>query len=134
MSSIVFTPSLPEHNHETVHEVCEVPPGQLAVPFFTDEFGVVFAEELHSHDGEDEDDDAEDEGEVGEGAHGVGHDGEDVVEGLPRLGQLEHSEQTEGSEHGQAFDALGQKLDQGQRHDQEVKAIPAVLKFKHENK
>ena len=82
-----------------MHEVCEVPPGQLAVPFFTDEFGVVFAEELHSHDGEDEDDDAEDEGEVGESADGVHHDGEDVVERLPGLGELENSQQTERSEH-----------------------------------
>ena len=37
-------------------------------------------------------------------------------------------EQPEGSEHGEAGDPLGQELYQGQHHDQEVKAVPTVLR------
>ena len=121
-----------EDDHEAVHEVLKVPAGHDARPLGAHLLRVVGAEELHSHDGEDEDDDDEDEGEVPQGAQRVGHDGEDVVEGLPRLGQLEHPQQAEGAQHGEALDALGQQLDQGQRHDQEVEAVPPLLRWERE--
>jgi hypothetical protein len=53
---------------------------------------IVFAEELHAHDGEDEDDDAQDEGQVTQSAHRFAHDGDQQVESGPRLGQLEHTQ------------------------------------------
>ncbi len=84
-----------------MHHVREVPPGHLAGPTRTHVVKVVGAEELHAHDGKDEDDDAQHEGQVGQGTDGVGHDGQDVVEGFPRLCQFEHSQQTEGAQHGQ---------------------------------
>ena len=117
----------PEDNHEAVHEVGEVPSGQLAVPLLADFVGVVLAKELHAHHSEDENDNTEDEGQVGQRAHRVGHDRQDVVEGLPGFGQFEDTKETEGSEHGEALHALGQQLDQGQDHDEEVEAIPTVL-------
>ena len=119
-----------EHNHETVHEVREVPSGQFAIPLFTNFVSVVFAKELHAHHSKDEDDNAKDEGQVGQGAHRVGHDCQDVIERLPRFGQFEDAKQTEGSKHGQAFDTLSQQLDQGQYNDQEVEAIPSILYVK----
>jgi hypothetical protein len=53
---------------------------------------IVFAEELHAHDGEDEDDDAQDEGQVIQSADRFAHDGDQQVEGGPRLAQLEHTQ------------------------------------------
>ena len=114
-----------------VHEVYEVPPGHDALPLVVaDVLHVGRAEELHAHDGKDEDDDAQHKGQVGQGAERVGHDGEDVVETLPRLGQFEHPQQPERPEHGESGDALGQELHQGEDHDQEVEAIPALLQGK----
>ena len=116
-----------EDNHETVHEIREVPAGQLAVPLLADFVGVILAKKLHAHHSEDEYDNAEDEGEVGQSAHCIGHDCQNVIERLPRFGQLEDAEETEGSQHGQAFDTFGQQFHQGEDHDQEVEAIPAIL-------
>ena len=118
----------PEHDHEAVHEVGKVPPGHVASPLVAYLVEVVLAEELHAHDGKDEDDDAQDERQVGQRADRVRHDGENVVQRLPRFGELEDSQQTEGPEHGQAFDALCQQLDEGQDHDEEVETVPSVLK------
>lgn len=53
---------------------------------------VVFAEELHAHDGEDEDDDAQDERQVTQGAHRFSHNGDEQVERRPRFRQFEHSQ------------------------------------------
>lgn len=65
----------------------------------------------------------------GQDCQGLTHDGQDVVQALPGLGQLEHAEQPEGPQHGQARDAVGQELDQRQDHNEEVKAVPAILKI-----
>lgn len=53
---------------------------------------IVFAEELHAHDGEDEDDDTQYKGQITQGTHGPAHDRDEQVERRPRLGQLEHSQ------------------------------------------
>ena len=119
----------PEDDHETVHEVGEVPAGQLAVPLLAHFVGVILAKKLHAHHSEDEYDNAEDEGEVGQGAHGVGHDCQNVVERLPRFGQFEDAEETEGSQHGQALDTFGQQFHQGEDDDEEVETVPAILKI-----
>ena len=113
-----------------MHEIGKVPARHVAGPLVADLVEVVLSEKLHAHDGENEDDDAQDERQVGEGADRVGHDCEDVVERLPRLRQLEDSQQTERSQHGQALHALGQQLDQGENDNQEIEAIPSVLKLK----
>jgi len=56
----------PKYNHKRVEEISEMPSQFAPVEVLGD---VVGAEELHSHDGEDEDDDGQDETEVTESAH-----------------------------------------------------------------
>ena len=90
-----------------MHKIGEVPSWQFAVPLLADFVSVVLAEELHAHHSKNEYDDAQDEGQVGQGAHRIGHDCQDVIQGLPGFGQFEDAQKTEGSEHGQAFDAFG---------------------------
>ena len=102
-------------------------PRKVTFPFFTDFVGVVFAKELHAHHSEDEDNNAKDEGQIGQGADGIGHDCQDVVQRLPGFGQFEDAKQTEGSEHGQAFDTFSQKLHQREDHNEEIEAIPTIL-------
>ena len=106
-------------------------PREVTFPFFTDFVGVVFAKELHAHHSEDEDNNAKDEGQIGQGADGIGHDCQDVVQRLPGFGQLEDAKQTEGSEHGQAFDTFSQKLHQRKDHNEEIEAIPTILEWKN---
>lgn len=53
---------------------------------------VIFAKELHAHNGEDEDNDAQDERQVTQGPHGFTHDWDEKIERRPRLGQLKHSQ------------------------------------------
>ena len=84
-----------------VHEICEVPARHCAPIPVTHVAHVVLAKQLHTHHSKDEDDDAQHEGQVGQGPHCVHHDGEDIVERFPRLGKFEHSEQSEGSQHGE---------------------------------
>ena len=79
----------PEHDHERVEEILEVPQRDLPGEPLVD---VLHAEERHPDDGEDEDDDREDEAEVAEGAHRAPDDADEEVEGGPGLGQLEHSQ------------------------------------------
>ena len=87
---------------------------------------------MHAHHSEDEDNNAKDEGQIGQGADGIGHDCQDVVQRLPGFGQLEDAKQTEGSEHGQAFDTFSQKLHQRKDHNEEIEAIPTILEWKNE--
>ena len=82
-----------------MHHVYKVPPGHFASPTRTHIVRIVRTEQLHAHDSKDEDDDAQHEGQVGQGTDGVSHNGQDVVEGFPRLGEFEDSEQTEGTQH-----------------------------------
>ena len=82
-----------------VKEILEMPPrNHTAFPHA----GLLYiggTKQLHPHHGKYEDDDDQDEGQVGQGPQCGLHDAEDVVERLPRLGQLEDSQQTERSEH-----------------------------------
>jgi len=55
-----FTAQNPKDDHERMQEVLKAPSHRVIVGA---------AEQLHSHDGEDEDDDGEDEAEVTEGTH-----------------------------------------------------------------
>ena len=116
-----------ENNHETVKEVGEVPPWHLASVPVAHVGAVVVPVQLHSHHGKDEDDDDKHEGQVGEGAHSVAHDGQDVIERLPRLCQLEHSEKTERPKHGKTRNSFEEKLDHGEYYNDEVEVIPCVL-------
>ena len=77
-----------EHDHERVEEVEEVP-ARLAREVLG---GVVGAEQLLTHHGEDEDDNGQDEAEVAERAHRATDDADQQVERRPRLGQLEDSQ------------------------------------------
>jgi len=54
--------------------------------------GVVGAEQLLTHHGEDEDDNGQDEAEVAERAHRPADDADQQVQSRPRLGQLEHAQ------------------------------------------
>ena len=114
-------------NHKAVKEIGEVPSRHLTFREHTLLCAVVVPVQLHSHHGEDEDDDDKHEGQVGEGAHSVAHDGQDVIERLPRLCQLEHSQKTERSKHGKTRNAFEEKLDHGEYYDDEVEVIPCVL-------
>ena len=75
-----------------MHEVLKVPAGHDARPLGADLLGVVGAEELHPHDGEDEDDDAEDKGQVTKSTDSFPHDGDEKVEGWPGLGKFKYSQ------------------------------------------
>jgi len=70
-----------------VQEVAEVPPQLAALEVLRD---VVGAEQLHSHDGEDEDDDRQHEAQVSERSHCASDDSDQKVQRRPRLGQFEH--------------------------------------------
>jgi len=50
-----------ENDHKGVHEIGEIPSGQVAIREEFDFVEVILAEELHAHHGEDEDDDAQHE-------------------------------------------------------------------------
>lgn len=58
-----------------MHKVREVPSRQIAAREEMNIVGVIFAEELHSHHGEDEYDDAQYEGQVTQCTHRSTHDG-----------------------------------------------------------
>lgn len=72
-----------EDDHERVHEVREVPPGQFSALELLDVVRVVLAEKLHSHDGEDEDDDTQYEGQVTQRTHCSAHDGNQEIQSWP---------------------------------------------------
>ena len=93
-------------NLKPVKKVLEVPPWPNTAFPHANFLNVGFTKELHPHHSEDEDDDTEDEGEIGERSNSVLHDGQDVIERLPGLGQLEHSQQPEGPQHGQTLDTI----------------------------
>ena len=84
-----------EINLKPVKKVLEMPSWYLTSLPHTGLLNVGFTKELHPHHSKYEDDDTEDECEIGEGANGVLHDGQNIVERLPRLGQLEHPQQSE---------------------------------------
>ncbi len=60
----------------------------------------------------------------------VRHDCQNVIERLPGFGQLEHSRQSERSEHGQALDAFCEELDETEHNDEEVENVPTILESK----
>ena len=74
-----------------MHEVGEVPPGQIAPGKPVYVVRVILAEELHAHHGEDEDDNAEHEGQVTQGAHRSAHNRDQQIQRGPRFRQFEHS-------------------------------------------
>ena len=53
---------------------------------------VVFAKELHAHDGKDENDDTQDERQVTQGTHRFTHNRNEQVERRPWFGQFEYSQ------------------------------------------
>lgn len=53
---------------------------------------IVFAEQLHSHDGKDENDNAKDEGQVTQGSDRSTHDWYEQVQCGPWFGQFENSQ------------------------------------------
>ena len=53
---------------------------------------VVFAKELHAHDGKDENDDTQDKRQVTQGTHRFTHNGNEQVERRPWFGQFEYSQ------------------------------------------
>ena len=68
--------------------------------------------------------------EVAQRPHRLDHDLEGVVERLPRLGQLEHPEEAERPEHGEALDPLRQELHEREDDDEKVENVPAILRDK----
>lgn len=53
---------------------------------------VIFAKELHAHDGKDENDDTQDECQVSQSANRFAHDGNEQVERRPGFSQFEDSQ------------------------------------------
>ena len=113
-----------------VHKIGEVPSWHFTSVPVAHIVHIILSVELHAHHSEDEDDDTQDHCQVGERGHCLHHNRENVVQTLPRLGQLEHSEKTEWSQHRETWDTLGQKFHQGQSHNHKIKTFPAILKLK----
>ena len=82
---------------------------------------------MHPHHRKYEDDDDQDERQVGQRPQGGLHDAEDIVQRLPRLGELEYSEQSEGSQHGESLHALRQQLHYGEDNNDKIKIIGFIL-------
>lgn len=59
-----------------MHEIGEVPSGQIAVREAVDVVDVILAEKLHAHHGEDEDNDAQYKRQITQRAHRSAHDGD----------------------------------------------------------
>lgn len=74
-----------------MHEIGEVPSGQVAVREAVDVVDVILAEKLHTHHGEDEDNDAQHERQITQRAHRSAHDGDQQIQRRPRFSQFKHS-------------------------------------------
>ena len=110
-----------------VKEILEMPPRNHTAFPHTGLLCVGGPKQLHSHHGKYEDDDDQDEGQVGQRPQCGLHDAEDVVERLPGLGELEDSEQSEGSQHGESLHTLRQQLHDREDDNDEIKIIGFVL-------
>ena len=110
-----------------VKEILEMPPRNYTAFPHAGLLCIGWAKQLHPHHGKYEDDDDQDEGQIGEGPQCWLHDPQDVVERLPRLGELEHPEQSEGSQHWESLYSLRQQLHDREDNNDEIKIIGFIL-------
>ena len=80
---------------------------------------VVFAKELHAHDGKDENDDTQDERQVTQGTHRFTHNRNEQVERRPWFGQFEYSQ-------------LNRKKKEKEKKERNESMSPAIDRFGEE--